>query len=65
MRVMAALLTLLEVELFVGMLLAAGYDLRTALAAASAAAVLSAEITARLFGNGPDSSAPSQLPGGW
>ena len=46
----AALLTLFLLELFVGWLITAGYSLPTALAAASAVGLLTAEISVRLGG---------------
>lgn len=65
MRIMAALMILFQVQLFVGVLLTAGYSLQTTLTAASVVAVLSAEITARLLGRESGSlPPPPQLPFG-
>jgi hypothetical protein len=48
----AALLTLFLLELFVSWLVSDGYNLPTALAAASAVGLLTAEISTRLGGGG-------------
>ena len=63
MRIMAALFVLLQVQAFVGVLLADGYSLQTTLTAASVAGGISAEITARILGREPGSPPPPQLPG--
>jgi hypothetical protein len=48
LKLQAALLTLLLLELFVGWLIMVGYNLPVALAAASAIGLTAAEISARL-----------------
>jgi hypothetical protein len=64
-RYVATLLILLQVQVFVGILITAGYSLGTTLTAASAVAVITAEVTARLLGgDGPGSATPPQLPTG-
>ena len=52
LKLRAALLTLFLLELFVAWLISDGYNLPTALAAASAVGLLTAEISARLGGTG-------------
>ncbi|MGH3218740.1 MAG: hypothetical protein ACRDPY_08540 [Streptosporangiaceae bacterium] len=58
LKLQAALLTLFLLELFVGWLIAAGYNLTVALAAASAVGLTAAEISARL---GRDGGSPPAI----
>jgi hypothetical protein len=60
MRVMAILIILLNVDVALGALLAAGYGLATALAAVGTLGAVTAEIVARLLPG--DASIPPALP---